>query len=178
MTEDPISDGLNWYTYCANNPIMFIDPEGLRYRVYDPVAKLLCPLYWGLLHFLRSATAPCKYPVLFSGLPVALLSGELRQQAGFIGLDVDIDYRTLEIAPERFLKGLVAAQLGDGVHHAQRDGVGALRFSNLYVYKWRCACFERITPMIGYIIITAITLLATAWLISRIPCCKKQARDS
>jgi RHS repeat-associated protein len=28
-TEDPIRDGLNWYTYCGNNPIIFIDPWGL-----------------------------------------------------------------------------------------------------------------------------------------------------
>ena len=27
--EDPIGDGLNWYTYCSNNPIAFIDPLGL-----------------------------------------------------------------------------------------------------------------------------------------------------
>ena len=29
MTEDPIRDGLNWYTYCGNNPVMFVDPSGL-----------------------------------------------------------------------------------------------------------------------------------------------------
>jgi len=28
MTEDPIRDGLNWYTYCGNSPLVFIDPWG------------------------------------------------------------------------------------------------------------------------------------------------------
>ena len=27
--EDPIRSGLNWYTYCVNNPLAFIDPWGL-----------------------------------------------------------------------------------------------------------------------------------------------------
>ena len=29
-TEDPILAGLNWYTYCGNNPIYFYDPFGLE----------------------------------------------------------------------------------------------------------------------------------------------------
>ena len=28
-SEDPAGDGLNWYTYCANNPVGFVDPWGL-----------------------------------------------------------------------------------------------------------------------------------------------------
>ena len=28
VTEDPIRSGLNWYTYCGNNPIRYIDPSG------------------------------------------------------------------------------------------------------------------------------------------------------
>ncbi len=27
--EDPMRDGLNWYTYCGGNPIAFTDPSGL-----------------------------------------------------------------------------------------------------------------------------------------------------
>jgi RHS repeat-associated protein len=30
ITEDPIKDGLNWYGYCANNPLRYADPIGLR----------------------------------------------------------------------------------------------------------------------------------------------------
>ena len=29
-SEDPARSGLNWYTYCGNNPIAFIDPLGLE----------------------------------------------------------------------------------------------------------------------------------------------------
>ena len=37
ITEDPICDGLNWYTYAGNNPVMFVDPTGLKsYIFYDP----------------------------------------------------------------------------------------------------------------------------------------------
>ncbi len=32
ITEDPAQDGLNWYTYCGNNPSRFSDPSGLRWE--------------------------------------------------------------------------------------------------------------------------------------------------
>jgi RHS repeat-associated protein len=28
ISVDPMYDGLNWYTYCSNNPLIFIDPDG------------------------------------------------------------------------------------------------------------------------------------------------------
>lgn len=30
ISEDPIRDGYNWYVYCGNNPVNYIDPLGLR----------------------------------------------------------------------------------------------------------------------------------------------------
>jgi len=29
ITEDPIRSGTNWYVFCDNNPIMYVDPSGL-----------------------------------------------------------------------------------------------------------------------------------------------------
>ena len=37
-TEDPAKDGLNWYAYCGNNPVMFIDPSGLD-------SYVICSIY-------------------------------------------------------------------------------------------------------------------------------------
>lgn len=31
LSEDPIRDGNNWYAYCGNNPVMFMDPMGSYY---------------------------------------------------------------------------------------------------------------------------------------------------
>ena len=28
ITEDPAQDGLNWYVYCGNNPLKYVDPTG------------------------------------------------------------------------------------------------------------------------------------------------------
>ena len=30
ITEDPAKDGVNWYSYCAGNPVTFVDPWGLE----------------------------------------------------------------------------------------------------------------------------------------------------
>ena len=35
VTEDPVKDGVNWYVYCANNPLVFFDPSGTVYIPAD-----------------------------------------------------------------------------------------------------------------------------------------------
>ena len=35
INEDPIKDGLNWYVYCNNNPVNFVDPSGLIVTEWD-----------------------------------------------------------------------------------------------------------------------------------------------
>ena len=29
ITQDPARDGIDWYAYCNNNPLRFLDPTGL-----------------------------------------------------------------------------------------------------------------------------------------------------
>ena len=40
ITEDPARDGANWYAYCNNNPVMFVDPSG-EVAVIDDAAAVL-----------------------------------------------------------------------------------------------------------------------------------------
>ena len=35
INEDPIRDGLNWYAYCHNDPVNFVDPSGLVVTDWD-----------------------------------------------------------------------------------------------------------------------------------------------
>ncbi len=40
ITEDPAKDGTNWYSYCAGNPVTFIDPWGFERLDEDEIKEL------------------------------------------------------------------------------------------------------------------------------------------
>ena len=41
INVDPIQDGTNWYVYCNNNPLSFVDPTGLNDKKTDQSEVLL-----------------------------------------------------------------------------------------------------------------------------------------
>ena len=46
-SEDPIKSGLNWYSYCSNNPLRYVDPKGLS--LIDSIPKATIELLINLL---------------------------------------------------------------------------------------------------------------------------------
>lgn len=45
ISADPARQGLNWYVYCNNNPLMYVDPDGLD---YDPALAVKYALTYGM----------------------------------------------------------------------------------------------------------------------------------
>jgi RHS repeat-associated protein len=41
LTEDPVRDGNNWYVYCNNNPVRYVDPSGKKAVVDDALVTLV-----------------------------------------------------------------------------------------------------------------------------------------
>ena len=50
LTEDPAQARLNWYTYCNNNPIAFVDPLGLDAVLINKAIENPAGTYLGVEH--------------------------------------------------------------------------------------------------------------------------------
>ena len=69
MKEDPAKDGLNWYSYCGNNPITFHDPTGQYYVVQDRYSEHIA----GGDFYLGEHTG--TYSIVSDSFPVVVASG-------------------------------------------------------------------------------------------------------
>ena len=43
ITEDPVQDGMNWYGYCGGNPVMRVDPWGLKITATEEEFNIILP---------------------------------------------------------------------------------------------------------------------------------------
>ena len=39
ITEDPAKDGMNWFVYCRNNPLKYMDPDGKEPRLLKSMTE-------------------------------------------------------------------------------------------------------------------------------------------
>ncbi len=49
LTEDPVHDGNNWYVYCNNNPVRYVDPSGEIAGVDDALDFIAIVLVTGAI---------------------------------------------------------------------------------------------------------------------------------
>lgn len=74
LSVDPLSDkypSMSPYTYCANNPIMMVDPDGRL--IIDPIFKTICPVFYNFMKtkfhdFVMNNEAILKPLMHFSGM--------------------------------------------------------------------------------------------------------------
>ena len=91
--RDPAKDGINWYVYCANNPIIYIDPFGLENLV----------IAGGAYH----ANSKKKYQYEFVDsalLQIASLDGDATLLVANAGWTDDQHDKIAEAAAERGIK--------------------------------------------------------------------------
>ena len=91
MTEDPIRSGLNWYTYCGGNPVMFVDPWGL----VDVLLGAYAGTYEGAIidwnHDTKTAT------VTWNGITLSVQSTAENNRGGHIYVDDSLFVNTFGI---------------------------------------------------------------------------------
>ncbi len=68
ITEDPIKDGLNWYAYCGNNPLRYVDLNGLS---YSEVAEALQTIIDNKSRMMSPGTPEYEYWTAYSNILVA-----------------------------------------------------------------------------------------------------------
>ena len=81
ISADPARQGLNWYVYCNNNPLMFVDPDGRQYTqdvaiklAWLPIVDTVLPIGDIVYVVTVVAVVACEYgSQLLPVLPAAMV---------------------------------------------------------------------------------------------------------
>ena len=116
LTEDPIRDGLNYYTYCKNNPLFFLDPFGLAAIPATPyLEKQGISVTWNGNYVVNGVTY-AKATATFNGQLDRVFTGPVDPKTNRMMVE--------ETVISDYLK-YVDSQAGALGYHPVRDGIAA-----------------------------------------------------
>jgi RHS repeat-associated protein len=153
LTRDPAQDGRNWYGYCDNNPIKYVDPNGLQGNsITDYVNRLLGPPSWGSVVKGASNLATSLKPnasetrVLIGGAHIVLEFAGLFDPSPTSDLVHAILYSSLsdnENAALYVAGAMVPFATGGMLHAANSAGRWIIR-------SWEKSTFDNVSKSIYY----------------------------
>jgi RHS repeat-associated protein len=117
LTRDPIGDGRNWYGYCKNNPLRFIDPSGnIDWDLIADIAGAIDPT--GIVDTLHaiSYVARGQYGDAAITILGALPGGDALKGAKYVKKATEVVAKISKVAKEtKILRNFV--KLTGQVHH-------------------------------------------------------------
>ena len=115
--EDPARDELNWYSYCGNNPVNYVDPSGLKDYIYTSKTQYYVENDRGKWDFLY----PDRYFAEIDGIRYEANSKETVTLYNWDSFDTDFLNKTLDtlvnnankkkMGPKRILKESIGGDL-------------------------------------------------------------------
>jgi hypothetical protein len=152
MQTDPVGygDGINWYAYCGNNPLAFVDPSGLNPTFGDPyfapsdssdVFPDVCDVCDVIISETpelepaapSSAEATMFLPVIFLGEGATLVEG--LSLAGKAGLAVGAAKGAL-IAGTAYVFYEMGTEIGEPIAVPLATGIAFVYVKAETVYTW------------------------------------------
>jgi len=87
LTEDPIRSGLNWYTYCSNKPLFYLDPFGLaEIAVRDYLEQWGVTVNW-TGNSVKNGATYATVNVSYNGNYLQTMTGKIDLNTGKMVLD-------------------------------------------------------------------------------------------
>ena len=110
-TPDPAEDGINWYAYCGNNPVDYIDPSGYAKTVVTK--KMGEDYFWtkyysgnDLLELFNTSSTPETIAKIIVGAVASFLPKKISIPAFIVSTATEVaDARLSDLAQQAFKTG-------------------------------------------------------------------------